>query len=423
LYGIAVLIDQVLSSSSMPRIDPLLAARLSQIPVDESRSWNFEGRDTQYSTHCLHTYLAAMIPPLARRLIETYVRPGGSVLDPFCGGGAVLTEAILTGRDTVGCDVNDLAILVSRAKTTYIERQAIETAGKLVLEKAQSYTGPPLVFRESDYIEFWFKPYMLVPLTGLRKAVDEIDEGPLKTLFKVLFSAIVRNVSLTYRNEIRLRRMNEDERAAFNPDVFRKFADKLKEAVERVPGLPPNSKAIVEKEDTRSLPFRENEFDAIVCSPPYGDERNGVPYTQFAKNMLYWLGYNRDYIMRSKQLTLGWSKTNKTTPPSETLLATLEAIKPHPFSVIEAVAFYADYFLALKELARVARHRVIIVIGQRVLQNTVFDNARITAELMAEIGMALERVIARRLPTKRLPKMREFGAAINQENILIFNKS
>jgi site-specific DNA-methyltransferase (cytosine-N4-specific) len=415
--------EQVMISGSVPLLGARIPKRFPQVCVEEGNSWNFEGQDTQYSSHCLHTYLAAMIPQLARRLIDDYVRPGGSVLDPFCGGGAVLVEAILSGRKAIGCDINDLAVLVSKAKTTYIQRQDIESAGRFILGEARRYSGPPLSFSKSSYVDFWFKPYMFVPLTGLRKAIDRLEEGHSKDLFKVIFSATVRNVSLTYRNEIRLRRMSKEEQEAFNPDVFEKFEEKLRQATERVPNLPRGCKAVVEKIDARSLPFRKNQFDAIVCSPPYGDERNGVPYTQFAKNMLYWLGFTKEDIMLSKKLSLGWNKGGNAAPPSATLIENLERIRKCPLSLKEAIAFYADYFVALGKLAHVTRDRIIIVIGKRVLQNTVFDNAKITTELMGELGVPLEKTILRKLPTKRLPKMREYGAAIDEESILIFKKN
>lgn len=104
-------------------------------------SWDFAGVDTQYSTHGLHTYVAAMIPQLAKRLIDVYVPQKGVVFDPFCGGGAVLVEAILFGREATGADVNHLAALVSKAKTTHIQRSVIEEMGRSALSEAGQYDG------------------------------------------------------------------------------------------------------------------------------------------------------------------------------------------------------------------------------------------------------------------------------------------
>ena len=216
--------------------------------------------------------------------------------------------------------------------------------------------------------------------------------------------------------------MKPHDRATFNPDVLSTFRKYLVLAQERVPGLPPDSYTHVYRQDVRDLDLPNDSIDGIVCSPPYGDERNGVNYTQFSKNMLYWLGFTRSSIRDSKNKSLGWGRESRRTPPSPTLLRSLECISENPTAVREAVAFYSDYHQALKEMCRVTRRRIVIVIGNRVLHKHVFDNAKITEDLMRSIGIPLNVSHSRKLPTKRLPRMREYGAAIDRENILVFSK-
>lgn len=387
-----------------------------------SETWDFNGSETQYATHGLHTYLAAMVPPLARRLIELYTSRDAVIFDPFCGGGAVLVEAILTGREAVGCDVNALAVLISRAKTRSLDPETILSVGATICNQARNFDGTPRIFAPSDYVYYWFKPNMMRPLTALYMEVNSIEDAELRTLFQVIFSATVRDVSLTYRNEIRLRRMDEEEQRKFNPNVLERFSSRFKEAAHRITALPTGAGALVTRCSVQKLPFSQNEFTTIVCSPPYGDERNGVPYTQFAKNMLLWLGYSRADILQAKKDTLGWQKQRKKAPPSPELEHLLDRISSSTTALNEAVAFYADYFSALQEMVRVVTDRVIIVIGQRVLENTVFDNGLITAEMMGSLGIPVEAAYQRKLPSKRLPKMREYGAAIDRETILVFKK-
>ena len=385
-------------------------------------TWDFAGQDTQYSTHGLHTYVAAMIPGLARKLVDTYVQAGGSVYDPFCGGGAVMVETLRSGRVAVGSDINDLAVLISQAKTHHLPERLIEEATGIVLTKAKLYQGAVLKFPKSASVEFWFKDYMLQPLTGLKLAIDDISPAPLRTLLRVVFSHTVRSVSLTYRNEVRLRKMTEEEQAKFNLNVLDVFSKHIAFARERVTALPEGASAAIGKRNVKKLSFANDSFDGIICSPPYGDERNGVNYTQFSKNMLYWLGGTQGQVKASKDMTLGWGKAARLVPPSATLARVLAKIDDNPSAVGEAVAFYGDYYEALREMARVVRSRVIIVIGNRVLHRTVIDNPQITVELMNALGVPLEHIHFRSLPTKRLPKMREFGAAIDKEAILVFHK-
>lgn len=53
---------------------------------------SFMGESTQHSTHSIHTYVAAINPPLVNALISNFVPADGNILDPYCGGGGVLVE-------------------------------------------------------------------------------------------------------------------------------------------------------------------------------------------------------------------------------------------------------------------------------------------------------------------------------------------
>ncbi len=377
--------------------------------------WDFRGCDTRYGTHGMHTYVAAMIPPLAKRLIEKYTAPGDRIVDPFCGGGSVLVEAVSSGRVGVGRDVNPLAVLISRAKTTPIEAAQALTLLEQILQNTDPDAHPPLLGKE---LAFWFKPDHTGPLYSLGRAIST-HMDPADTLCP-LFSSTVRDVSLTYRNEVRLRRMSPEEIDRFNVAPIIRFEERARKAIAAAAELPNLAEANIALGDARDIGLEDGECAGLICSPPYGDERNGVSYAQFSKNMLAWLDYPKDFLKKSKSLTLGWGRHERTAPPSRTLEKALDAISKFPDSTRQAVAFHADYYSALSEMARITRGPIVVVIGQRVLRDTIFDNGAITAELMSGLGVTLSETFYRRLPSKRLPKMRHFGAAINTETILVF---
>jgi hypothetical protein len=68
--------------------------------------------------HDFYHYPARFAPVFARETIKTFTKPGDLVLDPFCGGGTTLVEALSLGRRAVGIDINSLATFITRAKTT-----------------------------------------------------------------------------------------------------------------------------------------------------------------------------------------------------------------------------------------------------------------------------------------------------------------
>lgn len=70
--------------------------------------------------HDFYRYPARFSPLFAREAIKTFTEPGDFVLDPFCGGGTTLVEALSLGRRAAGMDVSSLAAFLARTKTTPI---------------------------------------------------------------------------------------------------------------------------------------------------------------------------------------------------------------------------------------------------------------------------------------------------------------
>jgi modification methylase len=56
-----------------------------------------------------------MLPALARRAIDAYSNPGDLVLDPMCGIGTTLVEAIHAGRRAVGVELEPRWAKLARA--------------------------------------------------------------------------------------------------------------------------------------------------------------------------------------------------------------------------------------------------------------------------------------------------------------------
>ena len=68
--------------------------------------------------HSFYKYPARFSPSFAREAIKAFTQHGDTVVDPFCGGGTSLVEAISLGRRAAGFDISSLAVFLSRAKTS-----------------------------------------------------------------------------------------------------------------------------------------------------------------------------------------------------------------------------------------------------------------------------------------------------------------
>lgn len=64
----------------------------------------------------LDRYPAKMVSRLAAKLVSEFAENAQSLLDPFCGSGAVLIEAANRGIPTHGLDLNPYGVLLSKVK-------------------------------------------------------------------------------------------------------------------------------------------------------------------------------------------------------------------------------------------------------------------------------------------------------------------
>jgi 16S rRNA G966 N2-methylase RsmD len=416
--------------STTYKIKPKKLMLKEQLSIfQKSKDFDFKGSDTQSSTHALHTYVAAMVPKLAETLIKKYVPEGQKILDPFCGGGAVLVEAVRNGRRAVGTDINPLATLISKVKATYQTRKSIEEACNYVLDAAIRGVNGSVQFPEKYNVEYWFFPHTIIELSSLQRVILSCEKNKtfnkgIIDVLKVIFSSSIRDVMLTYRNEVRLRRFEISDLKKFRPNAFISFANRSKIGIHRISSLPRTAKAVTLQIPVQELSFHDKEFHSIICSPPYGDERNGVSYLQFSKLMLYWLDFPRESINSARQLTLGSKKTSDVQIDSPNLEKAFKSIQQISGSK-NGYEFYQDYFIGLKQMVRVTTDYIIIVIGDRILKTVAIKNGLITTELMTSLGCKLVKHYQRTLPSKRLPKLRResnhgFGGAIDKEDILIF---
>ena len=96
-------------------------------------------------THRHYKYPARFSPKFVRVAIEVFSKPGDFVLDPYMGGGTAMVEAMALGRRGIGCDINSLALFVTRVKTTHLtqlEKHEISIWANDVV--------PTLSYRHSD---------------------------------------------------------------------------------------------------------------------------------------------------------------------------------------------------------------------------------------------------------------------------------
>lgn len=87
------------------------------------------------------THPARMLPALAQRAIETYSQIGDVVLDPMCGAGTTLVEAMHLGRRAFGVELEPRWAELSRANITHAKAQGAPGLADVVTGDARELTS------------------------------------------------------------------------------------------------------------------------------------------------------------------------------------------------------------------------------------------------------------------------------------------
>ncbi|WP_019030697.1 TRM11 family SAM-dependent methyltransferase [Salinispora arenicola] len=75
---------------------------------------------------------ARMLPAIAAHAVHAYTRPGDLVLDPMCGIGTTLVEAIHVGRDAIGIEYEPRWSNIADANITHAHRQGATGSASVV---------------------------------------------------------------------------------------------------------------------------------------------------------------------------------------------------------------------------------------------------------------------------------------------------
>jgi DNA modification methylase len=402
-------------------------------------SWNFEKADTKYCTHGIYKYPAMMVAPIVKRLMEKYAVLGESIiLDPFCGSGSVLVESVLHDCESYGIDINPLALLLAKVKTTPIDTESLIEEYK-GFGKFRNKKHPTIKSPDFFNIDFWFKPDVIKKLQIIKNWVNALEDEKISDFFKIAFAETVRTTSNTRNGEFKLFRMPEKQLAKHTPDVYLTFEkvvnhniQKMEQFNDACPRKP--KKPVILPEDSRtktSIPSRK--IDLIITSPPYGDSRTTVAYGQFSRLSLQWLGY--DGIATSiDKISLGGERVkdnefNLDSPSLRTAVSQIMEIDDKRSR--DVLAFYTDLNMCFKELDRVTHSGSVacIVVGNRTVKGVNIPTDDIISELMSVHGFEHDKTIIRKIPNKVMPSLNSptnvigmIGQTMTKESIVIMRK-
>lgn len=395
-----------------------MAAGLASSRVILDESWAFKDatrQDTSYLTHGYHRYPAKFIPQLARRVISENTRPGDLVCDPFMGSGTTLVEALLAGRNAHGSDINPVAVLIAKAKTTPIEPSRLRSVAEPLLRSIEGNLPradlPPLSEYSRERIGYWFAEKQRGDLAAILAAIKEISDSDVQTLLLCSFSNILKSCSRWLMKSVKPTvdkdKHPADARRAFVLNTRRLL--KKNEEFYSASAHFRSARCTTEACDARRLSLSSGSAMLVLTSPPYV---TSYEYADLHQLSALWLGYAgslRDFRGRfigSVQKRQGEPQQVYSSLARETV-AKLQQRDAR--GAAGAQRYFFEMQQAFEEMHRMLarKGRAAVVIGNTDLRRVEIKNAEIFAQTMQEIGFAVHKIIKRPVPGKILPLTRD----------------
>ena len=259
------------------RSKPSLTDRLAAI------DWDFPERTTQSPIEGFHPYPAKFITHIPAALLDHLpVTPGTTVFDPFCGSGTTLVECQRRGLHSVGIDLNPIACLMTRVKTSPVPRGIISQI-PAVLGKARATTRAAIP--DIPNLDHWFQPQVRQALAGLSLAIGGARPAFQDILRLALSSIIVRvsNQDSDTRYAAIAKTVSRDN--VF--DAFEKASERILQGL--VARAYSHTEALVIEGDTLAVTPEQitKPVSLVITSPPYP---NAYEYWLYHKYRMWWLG-------------------------------------------------------------------------------------------------------------------------------------
>lgn len=455
-----------MNTSSKDRLtskDKMLVNKLKQLPIDY---WDFKDDATKEYTHGIHNYPAMMVCPISRNIIRIVqeVCTVDSLFDPFCGSGTVMVEGMLSGIENVaGNDINPLALMLTKAKTTRLDIFKLQDAYDnllatinserfrldYILEAIDSYiinilkldvaaakgwgdnapaylrcfcekNGIKLDIPDFKNIGYWFRPRVILELTVIKAAIKAIKDNNIRNYIYIAFSETLRLVSNRRNGEFKMFRMKPEKVRSFEPDVLGEFEKiltrniaKMDKFCKKLDELHLSSNVEIYKNNSCSLEdVPDNFYSLLITSPPYGDSRTTVAYGEYSRLSLQWIDQfnlaDKDIMGIDKKLMGGKKYRNgfEYTLQSETLRTSLEKIMAVDVERAgDVYSFYLDLDASIRKCTAKTKSGGyhFWVVGNRTVKGELLLTDVIITELAKQYGMVHLHTIDRNIPSKVMP--------------------
>jgi len=422
--------------------------------------------------HYIHNYPGRIYQDIPKLLLslDELIELNGCLLDPFVGSGTILLEAItnpIIPRNACGIDINPLARLISKVKTTPIDLQQLNESFLKLKKTFFKKTDKDICIPNFTNINRWFSKNTIIKLSKLKHAISNLEvSNEIADFYWLCFSKIIRNVSLAdpfipppvflkiekYKNsptkfeklkKIMERNSNPELWSIFN-EVVRQNTSKIKILNNHTEIFSRNIKSEIIWDNIKNIrkgkmgvkgrliknnaiKIPNNSIDIIITSPPY---LTAQKYIRTSKLELLWMDYTEEEIISLDKESIGTERPRERTLESFNINSIDNLInKIKEKSKLRTIQVF-DYFNNMKKAIKKMHHLLlkngyaILIVGENHVLGDKIPTFQLLTDIALDIGFENRLILKDNIKTRSMMTTRNHsGGLIRNEFIIILKKN
>ena len=325
-----------------------------------SSLWNFScAENSTYLTHGAYRWYGKLVPQLVGKVLDLYAEKDDKIIANFSGSGTIALEAMIRNIDCIGTDINPLAILISKVKTTKLTIENFSSLLSNLIDNAKKIETT-VDISHLYQPEKWYNGNDAKKLVALKKSIDTINEVSIKNFLLVSLANITRecsNIDSRCVNHIVV------DKNKSTKDVYESFeisAINIYNSLKELDKYECNSNINFIEHSADNMDYaKDNSVDLVFSHPPY---LNAVNY------------YNI-YRLSTDLLELNY-----------------EEIRNSDFSAKKLDVFLKFMKKTFEESYRVLKNnkRCVVVIGDTRFKGNIITLGVDFINLLKEVGFVIE---------------------------------
>lgn len=419
----------------MPSKEQIIEVESLPVDIQTGATYTIKQANPNSYTHGMFKYPCKFIPEIPRWGINTYLSgKSGVIFDPFSGSGTTLLEANVNGLDAYGTEIDDIAKLIIKVKTTVLGTEQMklldqyysEIINTIAQEDVESFI--PVIAN----LEHWFSETTINELGKMKVYIENITDADVRDFFKLCMVSIIKRVSNADDTSPKPYVSNKIIKTPPTVEkeftsVFRRYKQMMQELlhVEKM-----GNTEIVQGDALEfSVPFG---IDLAITSPPY---INAFDYGRTMRLENLWLATLTEEMLREKKgQYVGTEKINTKKEKSELgILKKSALLKVYYDQIAEQdekrALIVKKFFEDMEDNLRCVYGQMniggkyVIVIGNSTIRKVNVESWRVIEEIANKMGFKTVQYFNYIIqnPYIRIPR-KGMGGKISKDYVLVLEK-